>query len=842
MNRSEACVDRVWAAGWLKQKVDSCFSCAYCRMSVIRDVDATPRWQLALSALVLILLPEALAIALFSSVGVAAEVATFAADSTMDMAGNGAFAGSVLVLALIFVADVQLRGLVIQILFGILLAACLLATSSLKYISYPWLCTLVCFGFAIFFVACLRLRCYKADDVSGRKFFEGLSLSFTMAGVITLAAWVAWQSATDRFWSLSTQTWLADQNSAVYSYLYENSSWGFDLNFTEHCSVNKDTAFLATLGTDSEAIVLAACQNSETVWFLQWACPCAMGIGNFIVAAVCWVFAQAAASLEVESEDEDKKVKSALKTSTGLVVLMLTVMYAAQYVSGANVTVSSALLALGAASVASIVAFMLLEFGFQRLNNVTQKDRLAKNLMSILKSDWMKAVVVASLNIFIPVMAFLDRIRQMVRKCTGLSSYEGKFTAEGERVFKEMSTWAWCSIFFKVNLLGLMGTALLLGMKLTYVFFSWLNETLAAANLSFAVLCLMILGVALLMFLCPIVPGSAVYLFSGVVLGAQSQLEGSVGFAAGVASGVVVSSCAKMIACTLQYSMGYAAGQLVKVQQFVGVDKVPTRAMEQILKQRGLKIDKVAILVAGPDWPTSVLCGILRMNVPAMLLGTLPVILVSIIPQVLVGALLTYQDDSSGGIMGMISSAVTLAAAVVQALAMFYFTYRIMKVVDEDGEKLAQEREEHKAVAELTRKEQDYVQALREVSEWKRMKLFQKAIVLLSSACILVASFVFIADYSVKEKFCFRGFEITSSIGNPIAQGGLDGNALNLVIVPMGWASLGLALLGFIMHIFVNKWLARDARRNLVHKTDSQPEASPIGKPSSSYSAFKDTE
>ena len=42
-------------------------------------------------------------------------------------------------------------------------------------------------------------------------------------------------------------------------------------------------------------------------------------------------------------------------------------------------------------------------------------------------------------------------------------------------------------------------------------------------------------------------------------------------------------------------------------------------------------------------------------------------------------------------------------------------------MVDEDGEKLAQEREEHRAVAELTRKEQDYVQALKEVSDWKRL-------------------------------------------------------------------------------------------------------------------------
>ena len=33
--------------------------------------------------------------------------------------------------------------------------------------------------------------------------------------------------------------------------------------------------------------------------------------------------------------------------------------------------------------------------------------------------------------------------------------------------------------------------------------------------------------------------------------------------------------------------------------------------------------------------------------------------------------------------MGIISSSVTLAAAVVQALAMFFFTYRIMKACGE---------------------------------------------------------------------------------------------------------------------------------------------------------------
>lgn len=50
-------------------------------MSICHEVDATPSWQLVLSALLLILLPEALAFGLFSSMGFAANIASFAADS-----------------------------------------------------------------------------------------------------------------------------------------------------------------------------------------------------------------------------------------------------------------------------------------------------------------------------------------------------------------------------------------------------------------------------------------------------------------------------------------------------------------------------------------------------------------------------------------------------------------------------------------------------------------------------------------------------------------------------------------------------------------------------------------
>merc|ERR1712232_1143973 len=115
-------------------------------------------------------------------------------------------------------------------------------------------------------------------------------------------------------------------------------------------------------------------------------------------------------------------------------------------------------------------------------------------------------------------------------------------------------------------------------MKVTFVFFSYLNERLAAANLGIEWVSFWVGSIGLAMFMCPIVPGSAVYLFAGIVIGAQSQLDGSIGLWWGLAIACVVGSVAKLLACTLQYLVGYGAGQFVKVQQFVGVDTVSTRA------------------------------------------------------------------------------------------------------------------------------------------------------------------------------------------------------------------------------------------------------------------------
>ena len=50
------------------------------------------------------------------------------------------------------------------------------------------------------------------------------------------------------------------------------------------------------------------------------------------------------------------------------------------------------------------------------------------------------------------------------------------------------------------------------------------------------------------------------------------------------------------------------------------------RALEAVLRKPGLSIGKVSILCGGPDWPTSVLAGILRLSLLECEIGTLPII------------------------------------------------------------------------------------------------------------------------------------------------------------------------------------------------------------------------
>merc|ERR1712066_1156579 len=112
-----------------------------------------------------------------------------------------------------------------------------------------------------------------------------------------------------------------------------------------------------------------------------------------------------------------------------------------------------------------------------------------------------------------------------------------------------------------------------------------------------------------------------------------------------------------------------------------------------------------------------------------------------------------------------------------------------------------------------TKKEAAYVQTYRDISEWSGLLGPQKATILLATVLLLFSGFVMAADFMMSEKVCFKAFAITDRIGDADELGGLDSNALNLVIAPAGWAALCLSAIALALHVAFGKWLAALARR-----------------------------
>jgi len=260
------------------------------------------------------------------------------------------------------------------------------------------------------------------------------------------------------------------------------------------------------------------------------------------------------------------------------------------------------------------------------------------------------------------------------------------------------------------------------------------------------------------MFLLPPVPGIPVYITSGIILPSQAR-NMSLGYYGGIALAVGLSVVLKLSAVAGQYSIGFFMGKSVKIQQLVAVDKVFTRAIEKILMRKGLDVGKVSVLVGGPDWPTSVLCGILRLNLFQCILGTVPVILVSS-PCVLAGAFMVGPRDklssSEEGTWSTLATTALAMSGMVQMLSGVLAIYFIQKVMSSSQEELQEPRPDHEAVLQLTLAEQDFNQSYAEALEWRALPKVGRVNILLSVLLMLMSLFMFV----FLSELCFEPFQV----------------------------------------------------------------------------------
>lgn len=73
-----------------------------------------------------------------------------------------------------------------------------------------------------------------------------------------------------------------------------------------------------------------------------------------------------------------------------------------------------------------------------------------------------------------------------------------------------------------------------------------------------------------------------------------------------------------------QKGIGECMSKNKKVLQMCGVHTPFMQGIKNLLMVKGMTLAKVGILMGGPDWPTSVLAGILRCSLFQCILGTTP--------------------------------------------------------------------------------------------------------------------------------------------------------------------------------------------------------------------------
>mmetsp|Transcript_7465 Transcript_7465/g.21165 ORF Transcript_7465/g.21165 Transcript_7465/m.21165 type:complete len:1029 (-) Transcript_7465:106-3192(-) len=201
-----------------------------------------------------------------------------------------------------------------------------------------------------------------------------------------------------------------------------------------------------------------------------------------------------------------------------------------------------------------------------------------------------------------------------------------RLTPRVHAVMVAIRKWDWLAVASKVYILCLLHVAYNVAPPLTNVGLSWMRR--AVAHWPFEVIVLMTFAGGVVAFLCPVVPGLTVYIFGGMVISNTCPPVGTDrGFWTGSMINIVLCFCLKLCACAVQQKcIGQLLGSRLWVRQQVGVHKVAIRCIESIMSKRGWTIGKVAILCGGPDWPVSVLAGVLGLSLVQCEIGTLPII------------------------------------------------------------------------------------------------------------------------------------------------------------------------------------------------------------------------
>jgi len=232
----------------------------------------------------------------------------------------------------------------------------------------------------------------------------------------------------------------------------------------------------------------------------------------------------------------------------------------------------------------------------------------------------------------------------------------------------------------------------------------------------------------------------------------------------------------------------------------VGVNSRLIKAIRLILQKPGISLAKVSILCGGPDWPTAVLTGILKLDVRQMLLGLSPIWMLTV-PTSMAGAFqLKIGEDESWAAAASMMLLLAGGVQMIFGLLLLYFIEEVkehrgdeLDAIPDDAEVAAQEEVEAEAAAAFLR-----ATALGVMPGPVKVLLFGGTFVMWASANLLIGA----------TEFCFEDFALTDNIDDVLC---LD--CPRAAIKPLGFVALAMLGVGSVCMVCFNSWAAAAVRK-----------------------------
>jgi len=289
-----------------------------------------------------------------------------------------------------------------------------------------------------------------------------------------------------------------------------------------------------------------------------------------------------------------------------------------------------------------------------------------------------------------------------------------------------------------------------LGSVLTYVVLAGVTEALSSLSVGMVLFLFLLIGIT--MFLIPVVPGLAVYLAGGVlVVRRMADSDGDSNFdsetdfyLAGLLTTMLCYGM-KLVAHVLQQKIfGEQLGELVSIRVRVCVNSSLIRAIKYIIMQPGLSLAKVCILCGGPDWPTSVLCGILRRSDPKsintlqLVIGLTPIVVPVIAPTVFAAAFLLRTGED--GPYSTIASIALLTSTGMQLMLFVGLMHYVTEVIDKHKDVL-DSYEVDTEVEQLEIKQKQQAETTAEVTKIGSLPPFYRRLLLTGAVLVVLSSY-----------------------------------------------------------------------------------------------------